>query len=613
MPKISIYNIFSSLSKDFKLSYAATILGIIVAGLFFIKFSLNEENSKIEKRLAESSKQIEKIIISDLDYIKYQILYTSRQIKILGSENKKIEKLLSTFTTEINNQVDVAITWNSFSWVDIEDRMIVDGAAGIIPHPINVSGRDYLKITKVNPGQLTFGQTVNGALSQRPIVPAGVGVFSDKNTYLGTLVFGFDIERILGKIEKEIGNETISFAVLRDDEMAFSSNNFDKTNESIIVKNKKNYDEDDHSKIISSQGIFSKRAPFAYYKKIKNYPLTVVAFYDKNLSYQQLTNILLKQSLFLGLITLFFIILFKQIYRRVVNPIFNLSQLAIKTSNKDFSFQIEKPSGQELTELYNALLLLKESFKREEDLIQKLKIANQKISTENFNKSEFLAAISHDIRNPISAIKSFLYLIRTSDHMPPEEITELAQDVENCANEVLEFISDLMDVNQVASGEFSIDLSKEIDIANIIRRSIRVNRDFARKRKIEIVGKIDDDVPYIKLDARRVKQILVNLISNSIKYSRADTEVKVYLHKIFEGSKEKMQIIVEDQGFGMTPDQIKIALQKYGTIQNENSGRVDSFGLGLPLVKKLVELQNGIMDIDSKIGVGTKVILTFEF
>jgi signal transduction histidine kinase len=170
-----------------------------------------------------------------------------------------------------------------------------------------------------------------------------------------------------------------------------------------------------------------------------------------------------------------------------------------------------------------------------------------------------------------------------------------------------------MDVNQIASGEFSIDLSQKVDIAEIIRRSIRVNRDFAQRRRIEIVSQVAAEIIPINLDARRMKQILVNLISNSIKYSKEDTRVEVTAKRISENSRPKLQIIIKDHGFGMTEEQVKKALQKYGRIQNENSDKVDSFGLGLPLVKYLVEAQNGKMEIESVAGVGTIITLTFSY
>jgi signal transduction histidine kinase len=614
MKNKSILDFFPSLTKDFILAYRLAVIGIFAAGCLFIHLSINEEQQKIEDGLALSTEKIEKVITTDLDYIKYQIYYTAQQIKFVNADDKKIKTLLPAFANNLNNnQIDVSVTWNAFSWINKDGYLSIDGAAGRIFEPIDMSIRDYLKITKINPDRLIFGKTVESILSKRSIIPVGIGINSHRDNYLGTLVFGFDIERILAKIEKSIGDETISFVVLKDNNVAFSSNNFDY-NLSKLNKLLTKVDKDDLEKkgqVISTQNIFSKKDSFIYTKTIKNYPLELVVIYDQKTSYQQILNLFLKQFLFIISIIFACVILFRQIYKKIVEPVYDLSKFAIKISERDFSFNLEKPAGRELIDLYNTLTLVKEALEKEEILLRQLELANQKISTENFNKSEFLAAISHDIRNPLAAISSFAHLIKDHDEASRQEVKEWSKDIENCAHEVLQFINDLMDVNQVASGEFSINLSSEIDLMDIVKRSIRVNRDFANRRNIAIESHLTFDLPKVKLDHRRMKQILVNLISNSIKYSKEDTKIEINLQKIFENNQEKVQITIKDHGFGMDTNQIKKAMEKYGKIENENSGKVDSFGLGLPLVKKLVEMQNGTMRIESVIGVGTSVILVF--
>ena len=609
MKRTSQQSIFLSSTKDFALSYRLALCGILLAGLLFIKFSLDQKKETIREKLLDSSRQIEKVITSDLDYIKYQLYYTARQIKMVDADKHKAKKLLSAFVTGINNQIDAAITWNAFSWIDKNDKLTIDGASGLVSNPPDMSKRDYLKYTKETPDRLFFGKARRGALSQRLIVPAGIGVISNKGgSYLGTLVFGFDIDRILAKIERNVGNETISFIILREGKTSFISNNFNSDYNNLITE----YANKKQSNFISNQGIFSKNTPFIYKQKLEGYPLQIIAIYNPDDSYDKLFNSLLQNSFLILIIALFCILLFGQIYNKIINPLSSLSKFARAIAKRNFNFKINRPEGRELEELYSTLNLLQNAFKKEEELIKDLEEANKKISTENFNKSEFLAAISHDIRNPLAAISSFASLLK-DPKAPKKEIIQWAQDIENCSNEVLQFINDLMDVNQTSSGEFSIDLSEKIDIADIALRSIRINRDFSQKRKIEIISKIEDNLPKIKLDPRRMKQIIVNLLSNSIKYSKEKTTIELSLTRIFDDSAEKLQITIKDHGFGMNEEQIKTALTKYGKIKNENTGKVDAFGLGLPLVKKLVELQNGTINIESIVGAGTKVVLTFKF
>ena len=184
------------------------------------------------------------------------------------------------------------------------------------------------------------------------------------------------------------------------------------------------------------------------------------------------------------------------------------------------------------------------------------------------------------------------------------EVKDVVNDISSIASDMLDLVRDLLDVGRVEVGGFSIDLGKKIDLRDVVRRAVRLNYDYSLKRRISLISEVSDDVPLVNLDAKRMKQILTNLISNSVKYSPEGSKVKVLVQK---NASEEIEIIVEDNGFGMSEEQVALAFNKYQTIRNPNSGMVDSFGLGLPIVKELVELQGGKIEMKSKVGVGTRV------
>lgn len=595
--------------------YRMAVLGVIVVGILFIKLTIEKEKTSIRSSLTNAADQMGKIISYDIDYVRYQLDYASHQIADMNGDKEKIQKLLATFSAGTSNQIDVTLTWNAFSWIDGNNMLSVDGTSGILSKALSMTHRDYLKLTPYNGGQLIFGQPVYGALSQRLIIPVGIGVSSRRDIYLGTLVFGFDIEKIITKLEKTIGNSAISFVFLHDGKYIFGSENFSHNNIDFIEKNYSKLDSSTagDGKAFSFNGIFSENHSEIYFKKLKNYPLQIVVSYDQNVYHENLINSVLKQILFILIVILSCIILFNKIHKKIVNPVTKLSILAQKISEGDFSYNVEEPEAEELQDLLEALMLLKNSFEREAFLVEQLKLANQKIAQENFNKSDFLSAISHDIRNPLAAIISFSQFIKDGNAESESSRKELAQDIENCALDALQFITDLMDVNQAASGEFSINMSHKINIVETIARSIRINRDFAVKRNIEIINHTNPNLPLINLDQRRIKQIIVNLVNNSVKYSKEKTQIEIEAKEIVDDLQRKLQITIQDQGFGMSEQEVEKAMKKYSTIENENSNRIDSFGLGLPLVKQLVELQNGTIKIESKSGIGTKIILKFAY
>ena len=233
---------------------------------------------------------------------------------------------------------------------------------------------------------------------------------------------------------------------------------------------------------------------------------------------------------------------------------------------------------------------------------------NKNLRTANEKKDEILSSISHEIRNPIGIIIGASYLLKdSSKDLLNKACQGYIDEIEESSKEILELLEDLLDMSQLNSDEFTADLSKRIDLSQIIKRAVKTSSHAYIGKRVTIRSDIGN-LPEINLDGRRIKQILINLISNAIKYSDQNKEINVSANVV----NGKIEIIVTDQGFGMSEEDIEIALQKYQTINNKNTGRVDSFGLGLPLIKHLVEIQNGTLDIKSKYDQGTKVAMQFS-
>ncbi len=227
------------------------------------------------------------------------------------------------------------------------------------------------------------------------------------------------------------------------------------------------------------------------------------------------------------------------------------------------------------------------------------------------SSSDFLPAIIHELKNPLNAILGFSQLLscEIKNNNSAEECADYAKEISTAAIELNELINDLLDVGAANSGKFSVDVSKKISIQDVIRRSIRLNYDYAAARSIVIKSEISDNIGLINLDAKRMKQIITNLISNAVKYSPHKTEINITA----EVKAKNLVITIRDKGFGMNESQVKTAFVKYKTINNPNSGKVDSFGLGLPITKQLVELQHGTIKINSQPNKGTEVVLLFPY
>lgn len=238
--------------------------------------------------------------------------------------------------------------------------------------------------------------------------------------------------------------------------------------------------------------------------------------------------------------------------------------------------------------------------------------------SDNFTSFEYISAITHELKTPLNAIIGFSDMLQEElanvvnnniSVLDVKALLDYVKEINNTAQEMNELVHDLLDAKSINSGNFSVDLTKEIDVIDIVKRALRLNHDYALLRHVNFKMVLDETIPTIKLDSKRMKQILTNLISNAVKYSPPNSEVKILIKNIAGF----LEIKICDQGFGMTLNQVKTAFEKYGTIENPNSGKVDSFGFGLPIVKQLVELQNGIIEVESELNKGTIITLKFPY
>lgn len=226
------------------------------------------------------------------------------------------------------------------------------------------------------------------------------------------------------------------------------------------------------------------------------------------------------------------------------------------------------------------------------------------------NTTTFLATICHELRSPISAMMGCADILEQErDNLTKDQYIEFVNMIKASGLEALKLVEDIMAISKYNADNFSIDLSRKVDIKEIINRCVNLKKIEAEQNNIKIINNSSSSkISNINLDALRLKQIFVNLLSNAIKYSPNDSKITIDVND----KDSELEISISDQGFGMTDDEVKKALIPYQTIKNPNSDKVDAFGLGLPCVKELVELQNGKMLIESKKNEGTKVILIFK-
>ena len=241
---------------------------------------------------------------------------------------------------------------------------------------------------------------------------------------------------------------------------------------------------------------------------------------------------------------------------------------------------------------------------------QQAEKSKQQAETSNLAKTNFLANMSHELRTPLNAIMGFSELMCTEKMGPIGSVIyrNYAQDILDSATHLLQVINDILDLSKVESDNFELCM-ESFELAETVKDVVRTVRAQAEKAEVSLHVRIGSDVPMLYSDERRLKQILFNLVSNSIKFTPRGG--KVMTDAAISTTRE-LAIVVSDTGIGIPESKIEAALSPFGQADDGLDRKYEGTGLGLSLAKSFTEQLGGKFSLKSKIGKGTVVRLTFR-
>jgi PAS domain S-box-containing protein len=236
---------------------------------------------------------------------------------------------------------------------------------------------------------------------------------------------------------------------------------------------------------------------------------------------------------------------------------------------------------------------LKQVIAEREQLLQSERYARSEAERLSYIKDEFLATLSHELRTPLNAIQGWATLLRQRE-VPPEDRSRGLEAIDRNVRAQAQIVSDLLDMSRIISGKIHLEVQL-ISLHEVIHNSIEAVRASAEAKKLRIRTLLDSSVGLVRGDPNRLQQVLWNLLSNAVKFTPSGGRIRVVLERV----NSHVEVIVEDTGIGIAPEFLPFVFERFRQQDPATTRRHGGLGLGLSIVKTLVELHGGSVRVKS--------------
>ena len=249
---------------------------------------------------------------------------------------------------------------------------------------------------------------------------------------------------------------------------------------------------------------------------------------------------------------------------------------------------------------------------KKEEIINRQIIHDAMLAANQANnaKSDFLSRMSHDIRTPLNAIIG-MSNIATKNINDTSRLKDCLQKIDTASKHLLDLVNEVLDMSRIESGRVTIQ-TEEINLDEMINNIYTIVENLAEQRKHTLVFEASElKNPLVSGDPSRIQQVLMNLLSNAVKYTPSGGRIGFTVKEhIEEGSISTYTFIIEDNGVGMTPEFIAELYEPFSRVDDSRTSKIEGTGLGMAIVKNLINLMNGNILVESKVGSGSKFIVT---
>lgn len=616
-----------SLLKEFTLFVSIVITSILVLTSFYAWRTYNEQYERIAVELENAAMRSERSLHQSFQYSNYILDYILSQINGKWDDLNYIDNILHTL--KVNQDINTVLSWNMFSWSNEYHKITVNSLRRILSKPLDVSGMSNMAKTMTEPGVMHLGNPTYGSVSGELVIPASIGAVDERGHYVGAIGIGFNVEGIASKMDHLIDNGNINYAIIDKNYAPIVRSPHEKI--SILPSTPqflKAAQPEIPSGMLSSYSPFKENSNYIYYQKVQDTPYTVLISYNTDVArteiWRQISIELIKFMVAGSII----ILLLTLLYRRLIDPVTQLSIAADKISQGDHEVNIPVSGHYEITNLAEklkqivsyineiervrneihtqsiALSIAKDEAERahyevqminntlEERVAERTKFLQEVLAS----KQEFINHLGHEVRTPVSSIQMrTAILLDMWEDFTQEEVKESVKDIGANAFRLCALLTNLLDLFKSNAGKMTYNM-QEHDIALIAGQVANECLPLYQQKSLALIIKNIAETSTTSCDAMRISQVIRNLLSNACRYTPKGSVLLTIFNSPMSCEDGRMipsiTLSLKDEGVGIPEGEQHKIFEAFAQSSRTNT-KAGGTGLGLAICLEIISAHHG--------------------
>jgi signal transduction histidine kinase len=591
------------------------IVVFFIIGLWYFNRINDIEDSASRETLIGVAGSIENYFLNILAVGENTLLQEGKLIASLDRPTRQqIYEIITDFET--NKFMKEIVGWSALSWLDPDSNKIyVDSSLGVLETPIEIdlSKREHLKLAQSRHNSIFIGLPIIGSVSGQPRIPFSIALEDNTGKHIGTLLGGFDVEKLNSNIVSTYKYNTIMnytiFSKTGDIIISSSDSNFSKQT---LAEISSAIASQTHNTFVGDKTIFYSKHNSVLHdknriiKRIGHLPFYILVSLDKPSFSQNTLDTIWRSTFDISIILLSTVLITVFVRITLLKPIIELSKNAKEILSDNPKINFKDYSSRELIVLSDILkrvveqkFALSEANKQLEFLANKAQVASNA-------KSDFLRNLQHEFRTPLNHIlgAAEIILSQSSTNSKNKEYIDM---ILLSGQELLASINQVIELSDYETGKVTLN-EIEVSIDHIVDEALSETYSKLNIKKVSVQRTIPSKLPKIKVDGDKITKALVSVLDNCIKFSnKTNPEIKISAALDLD----RLTISISDNGIGIKEQDLEKITDSFQSSGNVLTKYHRGLGIGLTIVKSVLELHDADLSITSKEDEGTVVKITF--